>query len=391
VYSAGLNLDTLLPRLTRVTATALVGFASLLLLLIYLGALVLDAQESITAMTILLVAIGTPWAVVVGIGLIACRGVYLDDDLQVFNRGQRGGAYWFTEGWNPRAIVAWLTGATFGAFAVNTTLYKGPLADIADGVDVSFLGAGAIAGSLPGLTHAVSGASRGRGVGPVRSRTGRRPFPNFIRGRNTPRGVVADPSMRNVAELGLIDPALSLLVVIDTQEGFVARLESERRQPFVSRVAFLIGVAGRLGIPVVTTVETPDQMGGLPAEVTQQLPAGCALYRKPVFGLAADAEIMSAIQGSERECVVLTGMETDVCVLHSAIGLREAGFRVAVVRDAVQSPGDAHEFGLDRLRQLGIELVSTKGLFYEWLRTVDAAYEFESEHPDLKAPEDLIL
>jgi nicotinamidase-related amidase len=197
--------------------------------------------------------------------------------------------------------------------------------------------------------------------------------------------------MRNVAELGLIDPALSLLVVIDTQEGFVARLESERRQPFVSRVAFLIGVAGRLGIPVVTTVETPDQMGGLPAEVTQQLPAGCALYRKPVFGLAADAEIMSAIQGSERECVVLTGMETDVCVLHSAIGLREAGFRVAVVRDAVQSPVDAHEFGLDRLRQLGIELVSTKGLFYEWLRTVDAAYEFESEHPDLKAPEDLIL
>jgi cytosine/uracil/thiamine/allantoin permease len=116
--------------------------------LIYLGALVLDAQVSITALTVLLVAIGTPWAVVVGIGLIACRGVYLDDDLQVFNRGQRGGAYWFTEGWNPRAAIAWLVGASFGALAVNTTLYKGPLADIADGVDISFLGAGAIAGAV---------------------------------------------------------------------------------------------------------------------------------------------------------------------------------------------------------------------------------------------------
>jgi len=147
-------------------------------LLIYLGALVLDAQESITAMTILLVAIGTPWAVVVGIGLIACRGVYLDDDLQVFNRGQRGGAYWFTEGWNPRAIVAWLTGATFGAFAVNTTLYKGLLADIADGVDVSFLGAGVIAGALylvlrtlfPEHRAAGESAPYGRGPADARSR-----------------------------------------------------------------------------------------------------------------------------------------------------------------------------------------------------------------------------
>jgi nicotinamidase-related amidase len=194
-----------------------------------------------------------------------------------------------------------------------------------------------------------------------------------------------------VNECGLIDSALSLLVVIDTQEGFVDKLESERREPFVSRVAFLIGMARRLDVPVVATVETPDEMGGLPAELREQLPAGCALHHKPVFDLAADPEIMSAVRGTGRECAVLTGMETDVCVLHSAVGLREAGFRVAVVRDAVQSPGDAHEFGLDRLRQLGIELVSMKGLFYEWLRTVEAAYAFEREHSDLKVPEDLVL
>jgi nicotinamidase-related amidase len=97
------------------------------------------------------------------------------------------------------------------------------------------------------------------------------------------------------------------------------------------------------------------------------------------------------VRDTGRACAVLTGMETDVCVLHSAVGLREAGFRVAVVRDAVQSPGDGHEFGLERLRQLGVELVSTKGIFYEWLRTVQAAHEFEREHPDVKAPEDLIL
>jgi len=194
-----------------------------------------------------------------------------------------------------------------------------------------------------------------------------------------------------VTERGLIDAAQSLLVVIDTQEGFLGKLEADRRRPFVSRVAFLVGVARRVGVPIVATVESPDRMGGLPAELAELLPAGDAVHRKPVFDLAADGEILRAVRETGRECAVLTGMETDVCVLHSAVGLREAGFRVAVVRDAVQSPADGHEFGLERLRQLGVELVSTKGIFYEWLRTVHAAHEFEREHPDVKAPEDLIL
>jgi hypothetical protein len=35
--------------------------------------------------------------------------------------------------------------------------------------------------------------------------------------------------------------------------------------------------------------------------------------------------------------------------------------------------------------------VSTKGLFYEWLRTPEAAHDLESTHPALEAPEDLTL
>ena len=194
-----------------------------------------------------------------------------------------------------------------------------------------------------------------------------------------------------MADRGLIDSTRSLLVVIDTQEGFLAKLEGERRRPFVSRVAFLIEVAGRLGVPIVATVETPERMGGLPAELEALLPEGGVVHRKPVFDLAGDEEILGAVRGTGRETALLTGMETDVCVLHSAVGLRDAGFRVAVVRDAVQSPGDGHDFGLERLRQLGIELVSTKGVYYEWLRTPDAAHDFESAHPDVKAPGDLTL
>jgi hypothetical protein len=59
------------------------------------------------------------------------------------------------------------------------------------------------------------------------------------------------------------------------------------------------------------------------------------------------------------------------------LGLVEAGWRVAVVEDAVASPGDAHAQGLARMGSVGVELVGVKGLCYEWLRTVDRTHELD--------------
>jgi hypothetical protein len=73
---------------------------------------------------------------------------------------------------------------------------------------------------------------------------------------------------------------------------------------------------------------------------------------------------------------VLCGLETDVCVAQSAFGLLDAGKRVAVVEDAVGSPGAAHAQGLERMARAGVELVGLKGLAYDWLRTVERATEF---------------
>ena len=65
---------------------------------------------------------------------------------------------------------------------------------------------------------------------------------------------------------------------------------------------------------------------------------------------------------------MLCGFETDVCVTHSAVGLAEAGYRVVVAADAVYSPAGAQAFGLARLRDLGVELVHCKGIYYDWVR-----------------------
>lgn len=115
-------------------------------MLLYLGVFVFDAVESVTAMTVALNAVITPWVAILAIGALRNRrSGYDPQDLQAFAAGRRGGRYWFTGGWNVPAVAAWISGATFGVLAVNTNLYVGPLADIAGGVDVSTIGSGAIA------------------------------------------------------------------------------------------------------------------------------------------------------------------------------------------------------------------------------------------------------
>jgi nicotinamidase-related amidase len=84
-------------------------------------------------------------------------------------------------------------------------------------------------------------------------------------------------------------------------------------------------------------------------------------------------------------------METDVCVAHSALGLLDLGRRVVVVRDAVAAPGEAHPDGLERMRDAGVVLIGTKGLFYEWTRTVDRARDVELRMSDVPLPEGLTL
>jgi purine-cytosine permease-like protein len=49
---------------------------------------------------------------------------------------------------DPLAVVAWTVGAVFGVLTVNTTLYVGPLAEIAGGVDLSTMGSAALAGLI---------------------------------------------------------------------------------------------------------------------------------------------------------------------------------------------------------------------------------------------------
>ncbi|MFD0147598.1 MULTISPECIES: cytosine permease [unclassified Streptomyces] len=146
LYSMGLDLDAILPRATRARATLVV--AAVATAFVFLGHFASDAQSAMTSFVLLLTAIGTPWAVITLIGHARCRGAYDPEALQVYNRRARGGAYWFSAGWHPRATACWALGATVGLASVSTPLYEGPLLALTGGIDCSFVLSGVVGGAL---------------------------------------------------------------------------------------------------------------------------------------------------------------------------------------------------------------------------------------------------
>ncbi len=140
LYGTGLDFSSVLPRLSRPQATLFIGCIACAL--IFVGRFVFDLIDAITTFVSLIVVMTTPWMVVMSIGYFTRRGHYLPDAMQVFNRGQRGGAYWFRGGWNICGLTGWLVSSAVALLMVNMPgHFVGWFGRIAGNLDLSLLAA----------------------------------------------------------------------------------------------------------------------------------------------------------------------------------------------------------------------------------------------------------
>ena len=136
LYGTGLDFSSVFPRFSRVQATIFIG--SIAIVFIFVGKFAFNVVQSISTFAVLIITCTAPWMIIMMIGYIVRRGWYDADSLQVFNRRQTGGRYWFNHGWNWRAMAVWIFAAVMGIFFVNIPgQFTGPLGDLAAGVDLS--------------------------------------------------------------------------------------------------------------------------------------------------------------------------------------------------------------------------------------------------------------
>lgn len=135
LYSMGLDLDAILPKLSRIQSTILVALLSVLL--VFVGKFLYNLEASVTNLALFLTSLATSWASITLFGYFKHKGKFDQDSLQVFNKRITGGKYWFNNGWNFNAIIAWLLGSIAGILSISSLDYVGPIANYFSAIDLS--------------------------------------------------------------------------------------------------------------------------------------------------------------------------------------------------------------------------------------------------------------
>jgi nicotinamidase-related amidase len=157
------------------------------------------------------------------------------------------------------------------------------------------------------------------------------------------------------------------LVIIDVQEK-LSRVMHEKEQLFENLQRIIKGIQ-ILGIPIVVTEQNPNGLGPTAPEIAPLL-----IDSKPVtkfsFSCCGEEPFLREIEKLNRKQILLTGIETHVCVYQTAVDLIEAGYEVHTVVDCVSSRTPENKnLALDKMKSEGARLTSVEIALFELLRT----------------------
>ena len=120
----------------------------------------------------------------------------------------------------------------------------------------------------------------------------------------------------------------------------------------------------------------------LPIIYTKQIKLGEALYgkefiEKSTFSCWKEKKFVDRIEKLGIKRVILTGIETHICVIQTAIDMKKAGYDVEVAVDCTGSRDKMQaEIGIERLKQEGIKLASSEMIIYRLMKS--------AEHPKFR-------
>ncbi len=172
----------------------------------------------------------------------------------------------------------------------------------------------------------------------------------------------------------------TLLLIVDVQEKLMPVIHDSERVE--ANCAVLAKAARELHLPIVVTEQYPEKLGPTANAVREA--AGFPTAIGKLRFSACTPQTLAALESSGRKTVLLCGVEAHVCMLQTALDLREHGYQVFAARDALSSrtPENA-EIGWQRMQQAGVLPTSTESALFELLEEAGTP-EFKAILPLIK-------
>jgi len=164
-------------------------------------------------------------------------------------------------------------------------------------------------------------------------------------------------------------------LMMDIQERlFPAMYEKET---LLRNCQILIQGLTKIKIPLLVTQQYTKGLGETVSEIKSVI-SDFSFVEKRNFSCCDEPVAMQKLNETGTKNIIICGIESHVCVLQTAVDLKEAGFNPIVVMDCVSSRSRENiEMARERFRYEEIMMTSCESILFELTRS-SAATEFKA-------------
>ena len=163
------------------------------------------------------------------------------------------------------------------------------------------------------------------------------------------------------------------LLVIDVQEKLVPIMKHGKA--IIKNTQILLQGAKEMGIPVIATEQYPKGLGSTVADLRAFFEDEDVFAKNSFTAYTEDVQNKIETLGPKK--IIVTGMETHVCVYQTVRDLLDAGYEVHIAKDCVGSrTKENYQNGLDLMENMGAIINNTETIVFDLLK-VSGTKEFK--------------
>ncbi len=160
------------------------------------------------------------------------------------------------------------------------------------------------------------------------------------------------------------------LAVIDVQGLLAAKVHGHERLLYT--LQHIIKAAEIFGLPVLWSEQAPHKIGETVKPIKDLLYPMVKPILKQSFSCLGAPQYVEHLQSLNRRQILVTGIETHVCVYQTVRDLYRRGYEVHLIADAVSSRHEIdHQTAIARLREEGTIITTAQMSLCELLKTAD--------------------
>jgi nicotinamidase-related amidase len=161
----------------------------------------------------------------------------------------------------------------------------------------------------------------------------------------------------------------TVLSIIDIQ-GKLAHLMYEKELLFKNVQKLIKGIQV-LGIPIIWLEQNPKGLGPTIPEIADLLSGNQPISKMSFSGCRND-RFLQELKVLNRKQVLISGIETHICVYQTAADLVDLGYEVQAVTDAVSSRTiEDKKIGLEKMKNAGVIMTSVETALFELLKVAE--------------------